>query len=113
MQVIILALQLNDDSHLTGRQFTYDHDEYWPVLLQVCLDRREAYRRAWRKLGGAVGQSEWDFKRAAWDDIVKSASNQPIEQVDAQDAQAVTPSTSSGPTVVPSPAEGGSPSGSD
>ena len=46
-------------------QFTYDHDDYWPTLLEVCLKRREAYRQAWRQLGGGVGRSEWDFKRAA------------------------------------------------
>lgn len=45
--------------------FTYDHDDYWPTLLEVCLKRREAYRQAWRQLGGGVGRSEWDFKRAA------------------------------------------------
>lgn len=46
-------------------QFTYNHDEYWPTLLQASLDRREALKESWKALGGGVGSSELDIKTRA------------------------------------------------
>jgi hypothetical protein len=80
------------------------------MLLQICLERREAYRRAWRELGGGVGRSEWDFKRAAWDGIVKSPT---AGDGITDKSQVVTPSTSSGTTKVSTPAQTVSPSASE
>ncbi|KZT52219.1 CRAL/TRIO domain-containing protein, partial [Calocera cornea HHB12733] len=40
-------------------QFTYDHSLYWPELLRLIKERREANMRRWRFLGAKVGVSEW------------------------------------------------------
>jgi len=43
-------------------QFVYNHDDYWPTLFDVAMEKREAYKSAWRSLGGTVGISEYDYK---------------------------------------------------
>lgn len=43
-------------------QFSYNHDEYWPTLLQVALDKRARQKATWKALGGTVGISEYDYK---------------------------------------------------
>lgn len=44
------------------RQFAYNHDEYWPTLLQVAMDKRTRQKATWKALGGTVGISEYDYK---------------------------------------------------
>lgn len=48
-----------------GREFVYDHKQYWPALVQLTQDRKKVWMECWRELGGTVGVSEWDYKRAA------------------------------------------------
>lgn len=44
------------------RDFKYEHDKYWPALVQLCDSRRQAQMDKWRELGGTVGLKEWDIK---------------------------------------------------
>ncbi|KZV73054.1 CRAL/TRIO domain-containing protein [Peniophora sp. CONT] len=48
-----------------GVDFQWDHDQYWPALLQLCAELREVQLKRWRELGGRVGLSEWDIKQAS------------------------------------------------
>ena len=42
----------------------YDHDTYWPAIVNECLQRRQAHLDAWRSLGPPqVGRSERNFKK--------------------------------------------------
>lgn len=45
-----------------AQEFVWDHEKYWPNLLEVCNKRREEQMDRWRTLGGKVGISEWDIK---------------------------------------------------
>ncbi|KAI6024974.1 hypothetical protein PISMIDRAFT_90130 [Pisolithus microcarpus 441] len=54
--------QLVHDGWGGTQMFAYDHDTYWPVLVEMCEKRREDMARMWRKLGGVVGIKEWDVK---------------------------------------------------
>lgn len=42
--------------------FVYKQEQYWPVLLQAALDRRQLYRNNFQALGSVAGLSEWDIK---------------------------------------------------
>ena len=53
---------LTDDDDDPTRQFVYNHDEYWPTLLQVAMDKRNRQKATWKALGGTVGISEYDYK---------------------------------------------------
>ena len=44
------------------RNFKYEHDKYWPALVEMCDSRRQAQMNKWRELGGTVGLKEWDIK---------------------------------------------------
>lgn len=44
------------------RDFVWDHDKYWPALLQLCETRRNEQRERWRQLGAKVGVSEWEIR---------------------------------------------------
>ena len=48
-----------------GVNFQWNHDQYWPALLQLCAELREVQLKRWRELGGRVGLSEWDIKQAS------------------------------------------------
>ena len=50
-----------------GRQFEWDHAQYWPALVQMCDKRREKMTKRWRELGAKVGLSEWEMK-AGWEE---------------------------------------------
>jgi hypothetical protein len=55
-----------DDSQRSAAdplQFTYNQDDYWNLLRDTALAKREAYLAHWAHLGGGVGQSEWEFKQ--------------------------------------------------
>ncbi|KAI6025876.1 CRAL TRIO domain-containing protein [Pisolithus orientalis] len=54
--------QLVHDGWGGTQMFTYDHDIYWPALVEMCETRRKDMARMWRKLGGAIGIKEWDVK---------------------------------------------------
>jgi CRAL/TRIO domain. len=42
--------------------FIYEHEKYWPVLVEMCEERRRAWVERWRALGGTIGLKEWDYK---------------------------------------------------
>jgi hypothetical protein len=42
--------------------FEYDHDKYWPALMELTKKRREEQMQRWRDLGGKVGADEWIIK---------------------------------------------------
>jgi hypothetical protein len=42
--------------------FVYEHDKYWPALVEMCEERSRAWMERWRALGGTVGLREWDYK---------------------------------------------------
>jgi hypothetical protein len=54
--------QIASDWYKGSLKFTYDHDQYWPALLELCEKRRQAWKEKWRAQGGVVGLKEWDFK---------------------------------------------------
>jgi hypothetical protein len=43
-------------------QFEYDHEKYWPALMEICKTRREEQMARWKALGGRVGLDEWSIK---------------------------------------------------
>lgn len=45
--------------------FVYDHDKYWPALVQMSEERSKNWRERWRTLGGTVGVKELDYKTSA------------------------------------------------
>ncbi|TFK75199.1 CRAL/TRIO domain-containing protein [Pluteus cervinus] len=47
-----------------SQDFEYDHDKYWPALVQLAESRRNSWMDKWRELGGKVGIKEWDYKGA-------------------------------------------------
>lgn len=42
--------------------FVWDHEKYWPALVEMCESRRKEQMERWRTLGGKVGIKEWDVK---------------------------------------------------
>lgn len=44
------------------QDFEYVHEKYWPSLVKMCEERSSAWMENWRKLGGKIGTSEWDYK---------------------------------------------------
>ncbi len=47
-----------------SQDFEYEHDKYWPALVQLAESRRNSWLDKWRELGGRVGIKEWDYKGA-------------------------------------------------
>jgi hypothetical protein len=43
-------------------EFEYDHEKYWPTLIDICKARREEQMARWKELGGRVGLDEWSIK---------------------------------------------------
>lgn len=39
-------------------QFEYDHSIYWPALIKLAAERRQAYQERWVRGGKRVGESE-------------------------------------------------------
>jgi hypothetical protein len=39
-------------------EFDYDHDTYWPALMQLCEERREEQVARWEQGGKQFGESE-------------------------------------------------------
>ena len=44
------------------REFVYDHEKYWPALVEMCNERTKQQMEKWRELGGTVGLKEWDVR---------------------------------------------------
>ncbi|KAL0563608.1 Phosphatidylinositol transfer protein (PITP) [Marasmius crinis-equi] len=45
-----------------NQDFEYKHEEYWPKLVELCVQRKKRWMENWRKLGGTVGISEVQYK---------------------------------------------------
>lgn len=48
-----------------NRDFEYDHDQYWKVLVSQAEDNVTKWTKNWRALGAKIGISEWDYKQDA------------------------------------------------
>jgi hypothetical protein len=55
-----------------NREFEWDHEKYWPVLVKMCDERRARQKERWTKLGAKIGLDEWDIK--AGDELLTKAS---------------------------------------
>ncbi|KZV88886.1 CRAL/TRIO domain-containing protein [Exidia glandulosa HHB12029] len=68
--------------------FEYDHSVYWPALVQLCAEKHAKEHKAWRDLGGKIGESEWAIKVRASEDVHEhtTASSEVVD-----DAPAATP----------------------
>jgi len=44
------------------RDFEWNHEKYWPTLVNMCAERRAEQKERWRKLGAKIGIDEWDIK---------------------------------------------------
>jgi hypothetical protein len=44
------------------QDFVYNHEMYWPALVQMCERRKKEQMERWRALGGTVGLKEWEVK---------------------------------------------------
>ena len=47
------------------QDFEYNHERYWPNLVEMCAERSNAWMENWQKLGGKIGISEWDYKKGS------------------------------------------------
>ncbi|ESK94659.1 cral trio domain protein [Moniliophthora roreri MCA 2997] len=45
-----------------NQDFKYEHEKYWPKLIEICEARRTKWLDNWRKLGGTIGISESSYK---------------------------------------------------
>ncbi|KAJ9104740.1 hypothetical protein QFC19_003881 [Naganishia cerealis] len=43
--------------------FVYNQEDYWNLLRDTALAKREQYLANWARMGGGVGQPEWEFKQ--------------------------------------------------
>lgn len=44
--------------------FEYEHEEYWPALLELTKTRRDGWFKNWKEMGGKIGTKEWDIKQS-------------------------------------------------
>ncbi|KIK62976.1 hypothetical protein GYMLUDRAFT_41278 [Collybiopsis luxurians FD-317 M1] len=59
-----------------NQEFEYQHEKYWPALIQLCQARKEKWLENWRKLGGTVGIQESAYKR----DLQEEPEKAPLEE---------------------------------
>ncbi|PVF97228.1 CRAL/TRIO domain-containing protein [Serendipita vermifera] len=71
--------------------FEYNHEKYWPALMDLCKKRKEEQMDRWRKLGAKVGIDEWAIKGGP------SSPSQPDESEKTPAAE--TNITADGPAV--------------
>ncbi|KAF9267820.1 CRAL/TRIO domain-containing protein [Marasmius fiardii PR-910] len=45
-----------------NQDFEWNHEKYWPKLVEICEQRKARWMENWRKLGGSVGISEANYK---------------------------------------------------
>ena len=57
-----------------SEDFVYDHDRYWPSLVELTNKQRERWMGTWKELGGKVGLKEFDYKTAALNSIPTTVS---------------------------------------
>jgi CRAL/TRIO domain len=62
------------------RDFVYEHDKFWPALVNMCENRRKEWFDAWKKLGGTVGLKEWDYKMATVSGGASEKVEDPVEK---------------------------------
>jgi hypothetical protein len=53
--------------------FDYDHQVYWPALIQECDRRREAYKQRWVDAGKQIGENE-DYLRGGEQTSIRDAT---------------------------------------
>jgi len=68
------------------RDFVWDHDKYWPALLQLCETRRNEQRERWRQLGAKVGVSEWEIRGSPASSLPESITSEKTEVGDVNHA---------------------------
>jgi hypothetical protein len=66
-------------------QFDYDHAQYWPALMELCMKRRAERQARWRSGGALVGEFE-DYLTGKVD--VGAAAGDVREEVSAGPAKA-------------------------
>ncbi|GBE88286.1 CRAL/TRIO domain-containing protein [Sparassis latifolia] len=59
--------------------FEYEHEQYWPVLVQLCAERRAKMREGWRARGATVGVREWDIKVAVFGEGLQDTPNGDVQ----------------------------------
>jgi len=82
------------------RDFEYDHEKYWPRLVEMCEERAKIWTQNWRELGARVGISEWEYKM--------NRNSVPVDLADKIGSEvqviiqglAVSPEESDGTTIV-------------
>jgi hypothetical protein len=72
--------------------FEYNHDKYWPALMELCKKTRDEQMARWRELGGKVGIDEWSIKGGS----LPTAQPEEAEKIPV----AETNVTADGPAVV-------------
>lgn len=45
--------------------FKYEHEKYWPALVEMTTKQRTGWMAKWKDLGARVGLKEWDYKTGA------------------------------------------------
>ncbi|KAM7186961.1 CRAL-TRIO domain containing protein [Rhypophila sp. PSN 637] len=82
-----------------GLEFEYDHSTYWPALIKMCDERREARTQRWVAGGKQIGELE-DYLAGHTD---QGVSPKPTETVAAPAPEVVKPA------VEPTPEPAGAP----
>ncbi|KAF5391499.1 hypothetical protein D9757_002415 [Collybiopsis confluens] len=45
-----------------NQDFEYQHEKYWPALIQLCQSRKAQWLENWKRLGGTIGIHESAYK---------------------------------------------------
>jgi len=59
--------------------FEYEHEKYWPALMELCKSRHEEQMARWKTLGAKVGIEEW---------YIKGGTPTPVAVSEAEKAEA-------------------------
>ena len=52
-----------DAEHFGGDlEFKYDHKTFFPAITKLAAERRAAMLERWHKLGGKIGESEYELR---------------------------------------------------
>ncbi|KAF8825192.1 CRAL/TRIO domain-containing protein [Lentinula edodes] len=65
-----------------NQDFEYDHEKYWPTLVDLCKARKVKWMDEWRKLGGRIGLCESDYKNGGSGQPVTDADSPQKEEAD-------------------------------
>lgn len=83
-----------------GRDFEYDHEKYWPSLVEMCEERVKIWTQNWRGLGARVGISEWEYKTNGGNSVpIDFVDKTGIETQVVVQGVAVSPEKSDGTTI--------------